>query len=72
MSPISSTGMARVVLDDAVDLLDRLALRPQLDGAELQAFHEDVGRVRYAAADVDPVHVDGEEADQRGALPAPA
>ena len=27
---------ARVVLDDAVDLFDRLALRPQLDGAQLQ------------------------------------
>ena len=40
--------LARVVLDDAVDLLDRLAARPQLDRAQLQALHEDVGRVRHA------------------------
>ena len=56
--------LAGVVLDDAVDFLDRLALRPQLDRAKLQALHENVGRMRHAAADVDPVHVDGEEADQ--------
>ena len=60
--------LAGIVLDDAIDLLDRLALRPQLDRTQLQAFHEDVGRARHRSADIDPVHIDGEEADQGVAL----
>src|SRR5436190_1037598 len=60
--------LARVVLDDAVDFLDRLAALPQLDRAQLQAFAENVGRMRHRAGDVDPVHIDGEEADQARAL----
>ena len=56
----------RVVLDDAIDLLDRLAFRPELDRAELQALHEDVGGVAARhAADIDPMHIDREKADQR-------
>src|SRR5712692_10340388 len=33
---------ARVVLDDPVDFLDGLALRPQLDRAQLQTLHKDI------------------------------
>ena len=46
ISPISSGRQPRVVLDDAVDFFDRLALRPQLDRAKLQPFHENIGRSR--------------------------
>ena len=60
---------ARVVLDDPVDLFDGLALRPELDRAKLQPFHENIcGRIGHRAdsraADIDPMAVDGEKADQ--------
>ena len=61
---------ARVVLDHPDDFAHRLAARPQLDGAELDALLEDVGgelrqRADVAAADIDPVHHHDHEADQR-------
>ena len=56
---------ARVVLDDAINFLNRLALGPEFDRAQLQSFHENVRRARRDPADVDPVHVDGEKADER-------
>src|SRR6185437_12294815 len=60
---------ARIVFDDAQYLLDRLAFRPDLDGAVLNAFHENIGRgigggADRGAADVDPVHIDREKADE--------
>ena len=33
---------ARIGLDDSVDLLDRLTLRPEFDRAKLKPLHEDV------------------------------
>ena len=59
----------RVVFDDAINLFDGLALRPELDRAQLEAFHEDIGgrigdRADGRTADVDPVAVDGEKTDQ--------
>ena len=54
----------RIVLDDAIDFADRLALRPELHRAQLQTFHENVARARRDAADIDPVDVDREKTDQ--------
>ena len=61
-------GHARVVLDDPVDFLNRLSLGPEFDRAELQSLHEDIAGARRDAADVDPVNIDGKEADQACAL----
>src|SRR5215510_14731313 len=58
----------RVVFDDPVDFLNRLSPGPEFDRAKLQAFHEDVARAWGDAADVDPVNIDGKEANQNGAL----
>jgi hypothetical protein len=55
---------ARVVFNDAIDFLDRLTLGPELDRAQLQAFHENIAGARRDAADIDPVDIDGEKADE--------
>ena len=57
------------MLDHPDHLEHGFAARAQLDGAELDAFLEDVGRelrqrADVTAADVDPVHDDDHEADQ--------
>src|SRR5262249_15662229 len=59
---------ARVVFDDPVDFLNRLSPRPEFDRAELQSLHENIAGARGDTADVDPVNVDGKEANQNGAL----
>ena len=56
-------------------LFDRLACGPCLDGPQLQALHENIGRIEGAgadrhAADVEVMHVDAEEADHLVAVPA--
>src|SRR5262245_1123787 len=58
----------RVVFDDPVDFLNRLSPRPKFDRAELQSFHEHIAGARGNTADVDPVNIDGKEANQNGAL----
>src|SRR5262245_7905174 len=58
----------RVVFDDPVDFLNRLSPGPEFDRAELQPFHENIAGTRGDAANVDPVNIDGKEADQNGAL----
>jgi len=58
-------GEPRIVLDDPIDFLNRLALRPELDRTQLQTFHENIARARCDSADVDPMHVNGKKADQR-------
>jgi len=57
-------GKAGVVFDDPIYLLNRLSLRPQFDRAQLQSFHKDIAGARCDAADVDPVDIDCEKADQ--------
>ena len=61
-------GKARVVFDDPVDFLNRLSFGPEFDRAELQSLHENIAGARGDAADVDPVNIDGKEADQHVAL----
>src|SRR5262249_18481262 len=58
----------RVVFDDPVDFLNRLSPRPEFDRAELQPFHENIAGARGDPADIDPVNIDGKEANQNGAL----
>src|SRR5262245_2111411 len=58
----------RVVFDDSVDFLNRLSSGPEFDRAELQPFHENIAGARGDPADIDPVNIDGKEANQNGAL----
>src|SRR5215475_12253956 len=58
----------RVVFDDPVDFLNRFSPGPEFDRAELQTFHENIAGARSDAADVDPVNIDGKEANQNGTL----
>src|SRR5262249_49797710 len=58
----------RVVFDDPVDFLNRLSSGPELDRGELQPLHKKIAGARGATADVDPVNIDGKEANQNGAL----
>src|SRR5690606_9018430 len=62
-----------IVLDDAVDILASLASGIPLDAAKLDALLEDVrgthgARPHRPAADVHPVHDDGNECNGTGAI----
>src|SRR5262245_54801407 len=59
---------ARVVFDDPVDFLNRLSSGPEFDRAELQSLHENIAGARGDTADVDPVNIDGKEANQNETL----
>src|SRR5215475_10416846 len=58
----------RVVFDDPVDFLNRFSPGPEFDRAELQAFHENIAGARGNTADIDPVNINGKEANQDGTL----